>query len=195
MKGILEFLILLGIGIGVALLLNLYSALKIWLLKHKWASIIAVFKEFGYIYCSSIRSKRKGVIYRKQIDKETIESLLIRYRLNSIELSVPYKVYDYVALIDFPNWEERYFGIVYVHGGLRILHFYSLEVNLNNKTYRRPISQYLSNDMLGTEIEPFMRKSTEYIESIINSEQRDILRIFIADEIEYWQNNMDKISN
>ena len=195
MKGILEFLILLGIGIGVALLLKLYSALKLWLLKHKYASIIAVFRQFGYLYYSSIRSKGKGVIYRKQIDNAVIDSLLIRYRFNSIELSVPYKVYEYIALIDFPEWEERCYDIVHVHGGLRIIHFYSLEVKLNNKTYWRPISQYLSNDMLGIEIEPFMRKSTEYIENIINSESRDTLSKFIADEIGYWQNNVDKISN
>lgn len=195
MKGILEFLILLGVGMGVALLLKLYFVLKLWFIKHKYAPIIAVFSQFGYTYRSSIRSKGKGVIYRKQIDKVVIESLLIRYRLKHIELSVPYKIYDYVALIDFPEWEERCYHILYVHGGLRLIHFYSLEIKLNNKTYRRPISQYLSNDMLGTEIEPFMRNSTEYIENIINSEPRDILSKFLTDEIEYWQNNVDMISN
>lgn len=195
MEGILEFIILVGVGIGVALLLKLYSILKLWLLRHKYASIIAVFSQFGYIYNSSINTKGKGLIYRKQIDRLVIDSLLIRYKFNPIELSVPYKVYDYVALIDFPEWEERCCHIVYAHGGLRLIHFYSLEVQLDNQILQIPISHYLCNDMGGPEIAPFMRESKEYIDTILNSELCEILSKFNTDEIEYWQNNVDKKLN
>lgn len=187
MKGILEFIIITGVVILVSIC---YLSLRLWMTSHKYTSIVAVLKQYGYSYISTVSSKGKGLMYRKQIDVSVINSLLIRYKFKPIELHAPYKVYDYVVLMNFPEWEEKYYHSVVTHGGLRLIHFYSMEVELNNKVYHRPYSHYISNDMDGILIEPFMRNNKEFIEAILTSELHDIISDFSHNEISHWQHKV-----
>lgn len=187
MKGILEFIILIAVLIGLFVIWYAHRAIKLGFVKHKFASVIAVFKEYGYAYCSSWNSKGKGVIYRKQLDKTTIDSLLLRYKYQPLNLESQYRIVDYVAIVQFPEWEEKCYNIVANHGGVRLVHFYSLEVFIGGKFYQRPLSYYLDNDMKGDPLGYCELKNKEIISSLLFSDIRFVVQGFMEDEIKLWQ--------
>ena len=184
MKGILEFIILIAVLIVAR---STYIAIKSGVIKHKYASVIAVFKEYGYTYYSTWKSKGKGIIYRKQLDKTTIDSLLLRYKYEPLDLEPQYRIFDYVAIVQFPEWEERCCSIVARHGGVRLVHFYSLEVAIGGKFYQRPLSYYIDDDMRGDSLGYFELKNKEIISSLLFSDIRFVVKRFIEDEIKHWQ--------
>ncbi len=183
MKGILEFIILIAVLVVAR---STYIAIKLGGIKHKYASVIAVFKEYGYTYYSTWKSEGKGIIYRKQLDKTTIDSLLLRYKYEPLGLESQYRIFDYVAIVQFPEWEERCYSIVACHGGVRLVHFYSLEIAIGGKFYQRPLSYYLDNDMKGDSLGYFELKNKEIISSMLFSDIRFAVQGFM-EEIKYWQ--------
>lgn len=194
MKGILEFIIIIAVLIGLFVIWHAYRTIKSGFIKHKYASVIAVFKEYGYTYYSSWNSKGKGIIYRKQLDKVTIDSLLLRYKYQPLDLETQYNIYDYVAIVQFPEWEERCYNIVASHGGVRLLHFYSLEAAIGGKFYQKPLSYYLDNDMKGEPLGYFELQNKEIICSILFSDIRFVIQGFMEDEIKHWQQTHNQLN-
>lgn len=193
MKGLIEFIYLVAIAIGLRVIWCFYRAIKLKILKHKYQSAIKVLHSYGYRYCSyyNYRGKYrgKGLIYRKQLDKTSLDSLLLRYGYEPLELNAQFKVYDYIAIVDYPIWEERFDGVVLDHGGLRLLHFYRLKVLVGDKVFQRFFNHYLDNDMSGEPIGEIALKSSELIDLMISSPSniKFILQEFNDDEVKYWE--------
>lgn len=192
MDDLLKFLFLLLVGFDLFLILCIYSIIELWMTKHKYSKTISVFNQYGYRFYSDYSYKGKGLVYRKQLDKTTIDSLLIRYKHHPLDFEVQYKIYDYVALIKYPEWEEKYYMIRYSHGGLRLIHYYTMVVIVGDNTYYRPLDHYLCNDMEGYVIAPCVLENKDTIEHILTSNIRCLIDYFCDQELKYWR---DKIKD
>lgn len=184
MKGLIECAILIIIAL---IALMIYIGIKAGLNRKKYSKIISLCKGRGYKHHSSYSSKGNGIIYSKEIEKEVINALLLRYKYTPIEINAEYKVYDYIAIIKFPEWEERGYGYSMYHGGIRLFHFYSLKIIKGDKIYSRPFNHYLDNDVRGELLEDFTLKNEELIGSILTSNIPYIIQEFNDDEIKYWK--------
>lgn len=192
MEGLIEFIYLIVIAIGMVIIWCIYRAIKLIIIKYKYQSAIKIFHSYGYRYYSYYNYKGKGFIYRNQLDSTTLDSLLLRYGYEPLVLNTQFKVFDTVAIIDYPEWEERYDNIGAIHGGLRLLHFYMLEVQDGNKVYQRPFHHYLDNDMAGEPIYESAYNNPDIIDSMISSDIRFILQKFYDDEVRYWEHELLK---
>lgn len=199
MKGLIEFVYLVAIAIGLLVIWKFYIALKLKVTKHKYQSAINVFHSYGYMYHSYYNYKGKGFIYRKQLDKTTIDSLLLRYGYEPLELNTQFKVFDYIAIMEYPEWEEWLYNNVFYHGGLFLVHFYLLEVQFGNKVYQRPFHYYLEYNaerfgrrIIGCAqtIDGLDLQNPELIETIISSDIKYLLQTFNDDEVRYWEHKL-----
>lgn len=165
----------------------LWNAIKQSLQNRKYANVLACLKGQGYSYYGRFNSKGKGVIYCKSIDKEIIVSLLLRYKFPQMELDSQFSITDYVAILEFPEWEERYTGIIrYIHGGIRMFHFYAISMKRGDKVFERPLNHYLDNDLGGEVLEPMDLESKDIIDSMLSSSIREAICKFSEDELAYW---------
>ena len=201
MKGIIDLVYLIAIVVGVGLVWCIYRAIKLKGLKHKYQTAIKVFKRYGYNYHGYYDYKAKGFIYRKQLDRTTIDSLLLRYKYEPLELSSEIRIYDCIGIIDYPEWQERCYDIVLEHGGLYLFHFYMLEVQIGDKFYQRPFNYYLEYkaERAGKHIiantqstSEFFLKNPEIVETMISSDIQFIIRQFNDDEVRYWEHELLK---
>ena len=186
MEGLIAFLILVVVIVCVFIILAVWRVIYINILKSKYSNVVSILTEQGYRFCGVYKSKGKGLLYSKSISKEIIESLLLRYKFPPLELDCAYRVIDYVAILKFPEWEERYSGIVCDHGGVRLVHFYSIEMKKNGKYFRRSLNHYLDSDSCGEPLAPIDLESKEIIESILSSSIRDSISKFNKEEVRYW---------
>lgn len=188
MNGIYGFFVLIAVGIVLFLGLMIYNAIKIWLDKRNNSIAISVFEQYGYRYHSSYNYKGKGLIYRKQLDTVTVDSLLLHYDYEPLDLNVQYRIFDYVALLKYPEWEERCYNIVAVHGGVRLSHFYALEVVIGDKVYYRPFSFYFDNDRAGKYLYPVDMRNQKRISNYLSDDMHGLITKFYDEEILYWKN-------
>lgn len=204
MKGLIEFIYLVAIAIGLWVIWCLYRAIKLKVIKPKYQSAIKVFKRYGYNYHGYYNYKGKGFIYRKQLDRTTIDSLLLRYKYEPLELNAQFKVYDYIAIIEYPEWHERLYDMVLHHGGLGLMHFYMLEVQFGDKAYQRPFHYYLEYkaERAGKRViantqstSEFFLKNPEIVETMISSDLKSILQTFNEEEVKYWEHELLKRTN
>lgn len=186
MEELIAFLILVVVIVCVFIILAVWRVIYINILKSKYSNVVSILTEQGYRFWGVYKSKGKGLLYSKSISKEIIESLLLRYKFPPLELDCEYRVIDYVAILKFPEWEERYPGIVCDHGGVRLVHFYSIEMKKNGKYFRRSLNHYLDNDSCGEPLAPIDLESKEIIESIFSSSIRDSISKFNKEEVRYW---------
>ena len=163
------------------------NGIKLMIKRQKYSKIISHCKKHGYKYHCSYSSKGKGIIYSKEIEKDVVDALLLRYKYTPIEINAEYKVYDYIAIIKFPEWEERVYGCSRSHGGIRLFHFYSLGIIKGDRIYSRPFNHYLDNDMSGELLEDFALKNEDSIDSILSSNLSFDVQKFNDDEVGYWK--------
>lgn len=188
MEGLLEFLYLILIIGALFIILVGWRAVSVSIQKIKYSNIISCLNTQGYRFYGRYNSKGKGLLYRKTIQKEIIDSLLLRYKFDPIELNGEFDIIDYVAILRFPEWEERIPGIaVYEHGGLRLFHFYAIAMSKGEKVFQRPLNYYLDNDMGGEVIAPIGLKNQDIIQAILSSGIKDAISQFNNDELRYWK--------
>lgn len=186
MEGLIEFFILVVVIVCVFIILAVWRVFYIIILKSKYSNVVSILTEQGYRFYGVYKSKGNGLLYSKSISKEIIESLLLRYKFPPLELDCEYRVIDYVAILKFPEWEERYSGVVCDHGGVRLVHFYVIEMKKNGKFFRRPFNHYLDDDLCGEPLAPIDLKNKKLVESIFSSNIRDTISKFNDDELRYW---------
>lgn len=191
MKGLIEFLYLVLIVGGLFIIWMCWTTISQSIKKRKYSNVRSCIKEQGYRYCGRYSSKGKGWLYSKSISKEIIDSLLLRYKFLPIELDGEYSITDYIAILEFPEWEERYSGIgSYRHGGIRLFHFYAITMKSGEKSFERPLNYYLDNDMAGEMLAPIDLENRDIIESMLSSSIRDSIFKFNNDELVYWLTKM-----
>lgn len=193
MNGIYGFFLLVAVGFGLFVALIVYNAIKLWIFKFNNSIAISVFEQYGYRFYSTHSYKGKGLIYRKRLDNETTNALLLHYGYEALDLDAPYRIFDYVALVKYPEWEEYYGSMVAVHGGLRLYHFYEIEIPVRNKIYYRPYSFYLDNDMKGELLPSINAENKTLISNHLTNDMRGVIAKFHEDEIAYWKNKMRDI--
>ena len=164
----------------------LYRVIMIWFVKRRYKFVIRTLNRFGYNYYSYYNvCNDEGFIYRKQLDKAVINSLLVRYKYEPLELNSKFKVFDYMAIMV----DQKYSGV-------NLMHFYTLEIQLGDKSYRRQFYYYLRRDVIrrgATEVltlSKFFLKNLELIEAGISSDIEDVIKKFNKDEIEYWKQEL-----
>lgn len=196
MEGIIDFIYLIATALVLLVIWCIYRDFKLLIIKRKYQTAIKVINKFGYNCYSCYNYKGKGLIYRKQMDKSMIDCLLQSYNYEPLELSTQYKIFDYLTIIEYPEWEKQYYGEV-VHDG-RLLHFYMLEVQIRDKLNHRPIHYYLTNENGRTvacsqSIGEFIELNDPHIiESMISSDIKFILQKFNDNELRYWENELLK---
>lgn len=196
MEGILGFFCLVAIAIMLWVIRVLYQVIRFRFIKRRYKSVIRALNRFGYTYHSYYYDYYgKGSIYRKQLDKATIDSLLLRCGYEPLELNTQFKVFDYIVIMEYPEWEKQYYGEVIHHGWL--VHFYMLEVKVENKFYQRPFQYYLA-DTIGRyvahtqTISEFEINNPEIIDYMVSSDINSILQTFSDDEVKYWEHKLLK---
>jgi hypothetical protein len=186
MKGLIEFLyLIIAAGIVYAIWLG-YRKVHLAYREWKYKKVIAVLKRYGYRYAGTNQGKGKNLIYSKAITKDVMNSQLLRYNLGMINIEQDFTILDYAVVLEFPEWEERYSGVVVEHGGLRLLHFYTLMIQ-EEKTAHLPLTSYWNDDLAGEPLAPMDLDSEDLIESILSSSEEDAIRIFYDNELKFWQ--------
>lgn len=185
-EGLISFFILMVVIVCVFIILAVWRVFYINILKSKYSNVVSILTEQGYRFYGVYKSKGNGLLYSKSICKEIIQSLLLRYKFPPLELDCEYRVIDYVAILKFPEWEERLPGLVWVHGGVRLVHFYAIEMKKNGKFFCRPFNHYLDDDLCGEPLDPLDLKNKELVESIFSSNIRFTISEFYDDELRYW---------
>lgn len=186
MKGLIEFFYLTLAIVILFIILAILRVIYLSILKHKYSNVVTFLTEQGYKFRRVYKSKGKGLLYSKSISKEIIYSLLLRYKFPPLELDCDYHVIDYAAILNFPEWKERYPGVVCDHGGVRLVHFYAIEMKKNGKFFCRPLNHYLDDDLCGEPLAPIDLENKELVESIFSSSIRDTISKFNDDELRYW---------
>lgn len=186
MNGLVEFFYLILFGCVILLILKLCSEIKCTYRNRVYANVLACVRGQGYKYCGRYNSKGKGVIYGKAISKELIDSLLLRHKFSPIGLDLAFDFTDYVAILEFPEWEEIYVGVTRCRGGVRLFHFYAMSIRIGDKIYERPLNYYLDNDMEGIMLAPIDLENREIIESMLSSSIKDAIFKLNNDELAYW---------
>jgi len=190
MKGLMEFFYLILLGAGILLILMLCNAIKQSVQNRKYTNVLACIKGQGYKYVGRYSSKGKGVIYSKTISREIIDSLLLRYKFSPIELESEFSIIDYIAILEFPEWEERYTGITCSHGSVRLFHYYAMSMKRGDKIFERSLNHYLDNDLAGEMLAPIDLENREIIENMLSSSIRDAIFKFNNEELAYWVSKM-----
>lgn len=190
MKGLIEFFYIILLGAGILLILMLCNAIKQSFQNRKYTNVLTCIKGQGYKYVGRYNSKGKGVIYRKIISKEIIDSILLRYKLPPIEMESEFSITDYVAILEFPEWEERYTGITCSHGAVRLFHFYAMLMKIGDKIFERPLNHYLDDDLGGEKLAPIDLENREIIENMLSSSIREAIFKFNNEELAYWISKM-----
>lgn len=186
MGGLIEFFYLILVIVSLFIILAILRVIYLNILKHNYSNVVTFLTEQGYRFFGVYKSKGKGLLYSKSISKEIIDSLLLRYKFPPLELDCDYHVLDYVAILNFPEWEERYSGVVCGHGGVRLVHFYAIEMKKNGKFFCRPFNHYLDDDLCGESLAPIDLENKDLVESIFSSSIRDTISKFNDDELRYW---------
>lgn len=167
-----------------------WHTISTMVLKHKYTNVLYSVHRLGYRYYCRYKSKGKGLVYIKSIPKEIIDSLLIRYKLSPIDIDADHEIIDCVAIIKFPEWEERCSNIVCTHGGIRLFHYYTIAIKKEGKVFQRPLCHYFDNDINGTLLAPIELGSKDIIHTILTSDLKSAIIKFNDDEINYWKMRM-----
>ena len=179
----IEFLYLILIGIGIYLAIIGFRHIRIWVTSFYYRRIIRFYKWHGLKFLSYYTYKGKGLVYCKELEKSLVDSVLIRYGYPPINMSTEYAIYEYRAVIRYPEWEERLYSIGSKHhGGIKLFHFYSLILIINNEIVNKTLTEYLNDDMEGEylyewalkdnnlEIEHHLSRDLKYIAKDLNEE-------------------------
>lgn len=166
-----------------------YNAIRLLLAKHKLSGFVRYCNLFGYSYVLYFRHKGKGLIYRKELPKSDMDYLLTKYGYTSIEYPLQSSIYEYIAIIDYPYWEEHFYEIIKGHGGRRFFHFFSLVVNKDGKTIQRPYENMYFDDTKGEFLYDCIRIDGKQIENSIDYAMKYSLERFVDDELKYWHNH------
>ena len=179
-------------------LLLLLSIIVLWILyvqiqklfyRHKLTSYIDYCRLYGYTQAVFYTNKSKGFIYRKRISVSEIENQLKLFGHDNCCIPSDAIIYENLALIIFPYWEECCDFIVKRHGGRRFILFYSIEEKKDEKHLQRPYSHYL-NDMCGEFIDDDIIIDGELLDGSIRYQRNYALKDFVNDELKYWFKNL-----
>ena len=165
-----------------------YNAIRLLLAKHRLSGFVRYCNLFGYLYDLYFGHKGKGLIYRKELSKFDMDYLLKKYGYTSIEYPTQSSIYEYIAIIDYPYWEEHVYEIIKGHGGRRFFHFFSLAVNKDGKTIQRPYENVYIDDCKGEFLYDCIQIDGKLIEGSIDYAMKYSLEKFVDDELKYWQN-------
>ncbi len=186
MEDILHFLFFIGC---LLIIWGLWHVTYLYLLRYRYSKVISCLKRQGYRFYGGYSTKGKGLVYRKTIDKEIIDSLLLRYKFSPINLKGNYVVMDYTAIIKFPFWEEWAPGVCMRHGGVRLFHFYSIVMQRGEKLFCRRLNIYLE-EKRGQELAPIDLESPKLVESILSESIIYAIKVFNDDELSYWNSEL-----
>lgn len=181
--GLLYLLLIAGL---IFIPIIIWNTIFLLYSRYKYANIISCLTAQGYRFNSLHRSKGKGLIYSKSIPKEIMDSILLRYKFSPINIETDYEIKDYVAIIKFPEWEERYPGVICKHGGIRMFHFYRLWIRKEDKIMRRPFN-HLDSERCGKLLAPIDMENKKIIQAMLSSGIKDAIMDFHNEELEYWK--------
>jgi len=185
MSAIIQFIII----IVVALMTYVGYVTSRWLIvRHNLLGFVNYCNLFRYSHVGYFNHKGKGLIYRKEKPKAEMDDILKKYGYQSIEYPDFSTIYEYIAVIDYPFWEEHCHNVIRSHGGRRFFHFFSLVVNRNGKTIQRPFENLHFNDFKGEFLYDSIQIDGKQIENSIDYAMKYSLEKFVDDELKYWQN-------
>lgn len=163
-----------------------YYSIQRLIIRRKFSEYIKYFKLFKYNYVANYTYKGKGLIYRKQLHANEMNRLLNLYGFKDCSISSGTAIFENLAIVKFPYWEERFDIIVKEHGGTRFILFYSIEIEDADKRLYRPYNVYICEDY-GEYFEECIPIDGDTIHGTIACQKRDALKAFVEKEIKYWQ--------
>jgi|GEM_PF-3402482 len=153
--------------------------------RHKLSSYIDYCRLYGYSQAEFYTNKSKGFIYRKRISVSEIENQLKIFGHENCIIPSDTIIYENIAMIIFPYWEERYDFIVTRHGGRRFILFYSIEEKKDKEHLQRPYRHYL-NDECGEFFDEDIIIDGDLLDGSIRYQRYSALEDFVNDELKYW---------
>ena len=119
----------------------------------------------------------------------SVGGVVQRYDYTALDYPSQSCIYEYVAMIDYPYWEEHFYNITKGLGGRRFFHFFTLVVNLNGKAIQRPFSELYLSDSKGEFLYDCIQIDGNLMENLIANAKRHSLERFVSDELRYWHHD------
>ena len=187
METIYSILSTIILFIVIAIIWFGYHLIQRLIIRHKFSEYIDYFKLFKYNYAGFYNHKGKGLIYRKKIQANEMKYLLKTYGFKDHNISSESAIFENLAIVEFPYWEERFDIIVQTHGGVRFYLFYNIEIKEEDKCFTRPFNIYINEDT-GEYIDDSISIDGDLIQGTIVYLKRFALKDFVENEMKFWQN-------
>lgn len=157
----------------------------------RYRKISSKCRQLGYRFIGVYNGN--GVAFEKIENRELVNALLCQCGYDKVQFDAKYKIYDYVVVARFPEWNENFsnIGYVFAHGGVRLFRFISLKVVIDGMIYWTPISNYIDADG-GVPLSPADLSGDTIIDHKMTVENKRVARNLVAEK-ERWDYEIQHI--
>lgn len=151
--------------------------------KHKLSNFVKYCSLYGYSFWGYY--EKIGLEYRKEISINEIANLFKDWNINPIAFPKDSIIVEHLVTVDFPFYEINYSPVIENHGGIRLFHFFSVFVKVEDGYKHLPYEKRYIGDFKGKYFNHINYMTGKAIDSSIKWSTKDAL-LELVDDAKYW---------
>lgn len=169
----------------------IYRIILMFSVKHKLSNFVRYCNLYGYSFWGYY--EKIGLEYRKEISINEITNLFKDWNINPIAFPKDSRIVEHLVAVDFPFYEINYSPVIENHGGIRLFHFFSVFVKVEDGYEHLPYEKRYIGDFKGKYFNHINYMTGKAIDSSIKWSTKDAL-LELVNDAKYW-NGGEKVIN